>query len=174
VKGSYRVGEQVERFSCGAGPAGWRYVGTREGDSVDLTIDDTGRVIRLLAQHDGWELRGGSVGDEVLWVRGEDEHRATASGFTGSSPAYDLATATLLHLEVGETRSLALVEITEPVAGARTVEHAWARTAGPEPDVDRYEVADLQTGERWVLHLSREVLISREGARQAALTDLQL
>ncbi|MCW2600331.1 MAG: hypothetical protein JWM02_2160 [Frankiales bacterium] len=179
MKGSYRVGEDVEQFSCGAGPVGWRYVGTRAfgtgaGDTVDLTVDEAGRVVRLLAQQDGWELRGGSVGEEVLWVRGEDEHRTTAAGFTGSSPAYDVATARLLGLQVGETRRLTLVEVCEPVAAARTVEQGWARTEGPEPDVDRYEVADLQTGDRWVVHLSAEVLISREGARTAALTDLQL
>ncbi len=174
MKGSYRVGPVDERFSCGAGPAGWRYVGTRAGgDTVDLTVDAAGRAVRLLAHHDGWELRGGSAGGEVLWVRGEEEHRAGAAGFTGSSPAYDLATARMLGLQVGQTRRVTLVEVSEPVAAARTVEHGWARTEGPEPDVDRYEVADLQTGERWVLHLSGEVLVSREGARTAALTALQ-
>ena len=175
MKGSYRIGSVAERFSCGAGPAGWRYVGTRAGgDTVDLTVDMAGRTVRLLAQHDGWELRGGSVGEEVLWVRGEDEHRAAAAGFTGSSPAYDLATARMLGLQVGQTRRVTLVEVSEPVAAARTVEHGWARTEGPEPDVDRYEVADLQTGERWVLHLSGEILVSREGARTAALADLEV
>jgi len=175
VKGSYLVGEFAERFSCGAGPAGWRYVGTRSGgDRIDLTVDATGRCVRLVVEQDGWELRGGSVGAEVLWVRGEEEHGATADGFTGSSPAYDVATARLLGLQVGEQRRTTLVEITEPVAATRTVEHGWARTEGPEPDVDRYEVADLQTGERWVLHVSGEVLVSREGARTAALTEMLL
>jgi hypothetical protein len=175
VRGSYRIGEVVERFSCGAGPAGWRYVSSRDdGDTLDLTVDDDGRVRRLLADLDGWPVKGGSAGDELLWVRGEQEHAATAAGFTGGSPAFDLAVARLLHLEVGETVKVTLVELTEPVGAARTVVHGWARTEGPEPGVDRYEVADLSTGERWVLHLAPEVLVSREGARTAVLTELEL
>ena len=173
MKGSYQVGDRVERFSCGAGPAGWRYAGVRDdGDAVDLVLDEAGRVLRLTAEHDGWPVRGGVLGDEVLWVRGTEEHRARAAGFTGTSPAYDVAVARLLGLGVGETRQVALVEVTEPVGAARTVQHGWARTAGPEPDVERYEVADLQTGERWVLHLSGEVVVSREGRNPAHLQTL--
>jgi len=173
VKGSYQLGEVVERFSCGAGPLGWRYTSSTDlGDTLDLTVDDDGRVRRLLAAFDGWEVRGGAVGDELVWVRGEEEHTARAAGFTGSSPAFDLATARLLGLAVGETRRLTLVELTSPVGAARSIRHGWARTVGPEEGVDRYEVADLDTAERWVLHLSSEVLISREGARTAHLVEV--
>lgn len=173
MKGRYRVGGvEEEEFSCGAGPQGWRYVGSRHGDALDLTVDAAGRCVRLLASFDGWDVRGGSVGEEVLWTRGEDEHVATAAGFTGSSPAFDLATARLLGLQVGQSRQLALVELTEPVAAARTVTQAWVRTDGPEPDIERYEVADLDTGERWVVHLSGGVLVSREGSRPAHLVSL--
>jgi hypothetical protein len=108
----------------------------------------------------------------VLWVRGAQEHRAVASGFTGTSPGYDVATARLLDLQVGEVRQLRLVELAEPVAAARTVSQAWARTEAPEPDVERYEVADLDTAERWVVHLSGGVLVSREGACPAHLLTL--
>lgn len=185
MRGSYRVGDVTERFSCGAGPLGWRYTATTDlGDTLDLTVDTDGRVRRMLAVLDGWQVRGGAVGDEVVWTRGGaegenehvegagEEHVASAAGFTGASPAFDLATARLLHLEVGQSARVTLVELTEPVGAARTVHHGWARTAGPEPDVDRYEVADLDTGERWVLHLSGEVLVSREGARPAHLLEL--
>lgn len=175
MKGSYRVEGQIERFSCGAGPVGWRYTSRTElGDALDLTVGHDGRVVHLLADLDGWVVKGGSVGDDVLWVRGEAEHTATAAGFAGSSPAFDLAVARLLRLAVGQTTKVTLVELTDPVGAARTVTHGWARTAGPEPGVDRYEVADLATGERWVLHLAPEVLVSREGSRTAALTELLL
>ena len=164
MKGTYRVGNVEEAFTT---DGGW-YLGQRaDGDRVELFDDG-----RLVALHDGWEVRGGRVGPDLVWVRGDDEHQATASGFTGTSPAYDVATARLLSLAVGERRQLKLVEIAEPVAAARTVTHAWARTEGPEPDVARYEVADLDTGERWVLHLSDGVLVSREGARPAHLVSL--
>lgn len=174
MRGSYAVGDRVERFSCGPGPIGWRYTSTTDlGDSLDLVLDDDGRVRRVVADLDGWEVRGGVVGDEVVWVRGEQEHTATAAGFTGSSPAYDLATARLLGLAVGETRRVTLIELTEPVGAARTVIRGWARTAGPEEGVDRYEVADLDSGERWVLHLAGEVLVSRErGPHPAHLLEM--
>lgn len=164
MKGSYRLGAVIERFSADEE----RYVGIREdGDRVELTAGG-----RLEALHDGWYVRGGSVGDEVLWVRGDDEHSAKAIGFTGSSPTYDVALVGLLGLDVGQGRRVTLVEISEPVGAARTVEQGWARTGCDEPEVDRYEVADLQTGERWVVHLSGGVLISREGARTSVLLDL--
>jgi hypothetical protein len=173
VKGTYRVGDGTERFACGAGPAGWRYTATTDlGDTLDLTVDDDGRVRRMLAVLDGWEVRGGTVGGEVLWVRGEQEHASVGAGFTGRSPGFALATARLLGLAVGESRRVQLVELTEPVGAARTVTHAWARTQGPEPDVDRYEVADLDSGERWVLHLSSELLVSREGRDPAHLVEV--
>jgi hypothetical protein len=173
VRGTYRVGEVVERFSCGAGPAGWRYTSTTDvGDTLDLTVDDDGRVRRLVAVLDGWEVRAGSVGDQVLWVRGDQEHRARADGLTGSSPAYEVALARGLRLEVGAARDLVLVEITEPVGAARTVRQRWARERGPEPDVDRWVVSDLDTGQRWVLHVSGEVLVSREGRAAAWLSEL--
>lgn len=162
MKGSYQVGSIVEAFTC---DNGW-YLGQRQdGDRIELYADG-----RLAVVHDGWEVRGGVVGSDVVWVRGTDEHSASAAGFTGRSPGYDVATARLLGLQVGEARQVKLVEIAEPVAGARTVTHGWARTDGPEPDVDRYEVADLDTGERWVVHLSGEVLISSRSAHLVTLT----
>jgi hypothetical protein len=173
VKGSYRIADRTERWSAGPGPRGFRYVGVRDdGDRIDLVLDGEGRLIRFEAEHDGWLVRGGVVGDEVVWTRDEQEHHASAVGFTGSSPAYDVAVATLLRLQVGDTRKVALVEVTEPVGAARTVEHGWARTADPEPDVQRYEVADLQTAERWVVHLSGTVLVSRDGRHPAVLAAL--
>ena len=163
MKGTYRIGEVVERFTVD----GDRYVGFRDdGDRVELDGD------RVVALHDGWQVRGGRVGPEVLWRRGEEEHRAQAAGFTGSSPAYDVQVARALGLQVGESRRLRLVEISEPVGAARTVEQSWARVEAQEADLERYDVTDLQTGERWVVHLSGGVLVSREGARGAYLDGL--
>lgn len=181
MKGSYRVGgvgpvgDVVEHFQTAPGPAGWRWVGARDdGDAIDLTVEASGRVLRLVADHDGWQVRGGSAGDEVEWRRGEDSHVATAAGFTGTSPSYDVAVAQLLQLPVGGSRRLALVEVTEPVGAALLVEHAWARTPAQEQGAERYEVADLATGDRWVVHLVDGVLVAREGARPAVLLGLQL
>jgi len=173
MKGSYRVGDVEEQFSCGAGQLGWRYTSrTSLGDTLDLTIDTQGVVRRMAADFDGWSLKGGVAGPEVLWVRGEEEHSAEAAGFTGESPAFDIAVARLLGLEVGQTVQVRLVQLTPPVGAARTVTHGWARTADPEPGVQRYEVADLATAARWVLHLAGEVVVSREGPHNAVLLGL--
>ena len=173
MKGSYDLGHTVERFSCGPGPAGWRYTSrTDEGDTLDLTTDEQGLVRRLLADFDGWRVKGGAVGGEVLWVRGEEEHRADAHGFTGLSPAFDLAVARMLGLDEGATAKVTLVELTQPVGAARTVTHGWGRIPSPDADVERYEVADLATGERWTVSLAGEVVISREGSRPAVLSGL--
>lgn len=163
MKGTYRIGDLVERFTVDEG----NYTGVRDdGDRIEMGHD------RVVAWHDGWEVRGGRVGPELVWVRGSQEHRAVAVGFTGSSPSYDVALARVLRLEVGQEKRVRLVEISEPVGAARTVEQQWTRTAAPEPEVDRYDVADLHTGERWVVHLSGEVLVSRDGARTAWLESL--
>lgn len=168
----------VERFTCAPGPAGWRYVGERTDPStgaplgrLDLTLDASGRTVRLLVTAGGWELRGGSLGVEVLWRRGDEERSAPAAGFTGSSPAYAVATARLLRLEVGEQRRVALVAVTDPVLATRAVDEAWALTGVErrgEVDVARYEVADLATGDRRVVHLAGEVVLDADGVRLTA------
>ena len=174
MNGSYRVGQRRESFSCGAGPEGWRYTSrTETGDRLDLTIDTQGRVRRLLADFDGWEVRGAVLGPEMVWVRGDHEHSAVATGFTGTSPGFDVAVARMLALEVGATAQAVLVELTAPVGAARTVTHAWARTEAPDAGVERYEVADLATAERWVVYVSGQVVVSREGSRPAVLEALE-
>ncbi|MGZ6826300.1 MAG: hypothetical protein ACXVGH_05865 [Mycobacteriales bacterium] len=163
MKGRYRVGGVVEVFTCDDE----RYDGRRvDGDSLVLTAD------RVVAVHDGWEVRGGVLGGELLWVRDGTEHRARAVAFTGTSPAYDVGLARRLRLGAGERARVRLVELTEPVGAARTVEQEWARGADPEEGVARYDVADLATGETWVVHLADGVLVSREGARTAWLEAL--
>ena len=107
-----------------------------------LRVDERGVTTRLEVEAGGWVLRGGCLGDEVLWRRGDEEASAAADGFTGTSPAYALAAVRRLRLAVGESRRLRLVEVTEPVLATRLVEQVWTRT-GP----DAYEAADLATGD---------------------------
>jgi hypothetical protein len=169
----------VERFSCAPGPAGWRYVGERTDPDtaaplgrLDLTVDATGRIVRLLVRAGGWELRGGSVGSEVLWRRGDEERSAPAAGFTGTSPAYAAATARLLQLEVGGRRRVGLVAVTEPALATRAVDEGWALTGVErhgDLEVARYEVADLATGDRRVVHLAGDVVLDADDVALAEL-----
>ncbi len=169
--GSYLLdGGTVEEFSCAAGPLGWRYVGRRPGWSLDLTVDAAWRPVRLLVASGGSELRGGAVGPGVVWQRDGVEHATTAAAFTGDSPAFAVVTARLLGLSVGATSRARLVRLSDAL-GALTVEEGWART----PDVqetERYEAADLATGERREVHLAGDVLVAGTGVVLAALTRL--
>ncbi|MCW2665487.1 MAG: hypothetical protein JWN57_449 [Frankiales bacterium] len=170
----------VERFTCAPGPAGWRYTATRSDPGtgaplgrLDLTLDGAGRAVRLELAAGGWELRGGMAGASAVWRRGEAERTATAAGFTGTSPAFAVATARLLGLSVGDPRRVRLVRVGDEALAARTVEEGWARTvvtdSGGLP-VERYEAADLATGERRVLHLVGDVVVDGTGI---ALLELQ-
>ncbi|MGQ4413739.1 hypothetical protein ACN6LA_004477, partial [Streptomyces sp. SAS_269] len=98
-----------EHFQCAPGPSGWRYVSqltTPAGDhrgSVDLALDDLGRPIRLELHSGGWQVRGAAL-DGVTWVRTDatgthaTEGNVRAHTFTGTSPAFLVATARLLRL----------------------------------------------------------------------------
>ena len=169
----------VEEFRCGPGPAGWRYVGERTDPAtgaplgrVDLTLDAAGRAVRLHVAGAGWELRGGAAGADVLWRRGEDERTERAAGFTGTSPAYAVATSRLLSLAVEDRRRVRLVVVTEPALATRVVDEGWALTGVEDHDglqVARYEVADLTTGERRVVHLTGDVVVAADGVVLASL-----
>ena len=124
---------------------GWAY---DESGRLHLRVDAAGVTTRLHAEAGGWVLRGGCVGDAVLWrraaVTGEgQEGEAVALGFTGPHPAFDVAVALRLRLAVGESRRVRLVEVTEPVLATRLVDRQWSR-----PAVGRWVVDDLATGER--------------------------
>lgn len=173
------VPEVVERFRCAPGPAGWRYVGDRTDPAtgaplgrIDLTLDAAGRTVRLLVSAGGWELRGGVSGPDVLWRRGADERTERAAGFTGTSPAYAVATARLLALAVGDRRRVRLVAVHEPVLATSTVEQGWTLTGVErhgDLDVARYEVADLSTGERRVVHVTGDVVVAADGCALTVL-----
>jgi hypothetical protein len=173
-RGSYLLSDDagpyaVERFSCAPGPAGWRYVAAREDPvtarplgRIDLVLDAAGRTLRLEVEAGGWQLRGGAVGDRLLWRRGEEERSERAHAFTGSSPAYAVA---LSRLAPGVRR---LVLVADPVLATRTVDESW--TQGPVEDRDglrvvRWQADDLATGERRVLHLAGDVVLDAPGVR---------
>ena len=154
-----------ERFTCDADGDGWTYAATRHDPvtgaltgRLHLQLDGAGATIRLHAEAGGWVLRGGCVGEQALWRRGEQEHEQTAAGFSGTSPSYAVAAARRADLEVGESRRLVLVAVTEPVLATRVVEQAWTRTAA-----DRWEAADLSTGERRAFRLQGGLVLEGSG-----------
>jgi hypothetical protein len=120
--------------------AGWTW---DDPGRLHLEVDRAGVTTRLQAEAGGWVLRGGCVGASALWRRGDREHEAVATGFTGPDAAYDVAVALRLRLAVGERRRVRLVEVTEPVLATRLVDHEWSR-----PAAGRWVVTDLATGER--------------------------
>jgi hypothetical protein len=171
-----------EHFHCAIGPSGWRYTaqtthpdGTHAG-SVDLTIDDLGRPIRLELHAASWQVRGAAI-DGVTWVRtdptGEhaQEGNAAAHAFSGASPAFYIATGRLLRLEPGVPATrVRLVAFEPPVLAPRTLDQAWAlirREAHPTDNgpltVEEYQVSALDTGEQHTVHIAGDIVLSAPG-----------
>ena len=180
--GTYELaGGAVESFSCAAGPAGWRYVGTGASGRVDVTLDGAGRQVRVELAAGGWTLRGGVAGREVAWVRagaGSEpaERSAEAAGFAGASPAFLVAAVRLLRLRPGSRARLRLVAVTGAALATRVVEQGWELVGvtshptetGPLP-VGRYRVADLETGEVGEVHVAGDVVLAAPGVELARL-----
>ncbi|WP_127355045.1 hypothetical protein [Actinacidiphila soli] len=177
-----------EHFHCAIGPSGWRYTaqtthpdGTYAG-SVDLTIDDLGRPIRLELHAASWQVRGAAI-DGVTWVRtdptGEhaQEGNAAAHAFSGASPAFYIATGRLLRLEPGAPATrVRLVAFEPPVLAPRTLDQAWAlirREAHPTDNgpltVEEYQVSALDTGEQHTVHIAGDIVLSAPGIELEAL-----
>ncbi|TVL88217.1 hypothetical protein [Streptomyces sp. SAJ15] len=171
-----------EHFHCATGPSGWRYVSqitTPDGEhagSVDLTLDELGRPLRMELHAGGWQVRGAAL-DGVTWVRTDPggthatEGNVPAHAFTGASPAFLVATARLLRLTPGAPATrVRLVALTAPVLAPRTLDQSWAlldRTAhatdsGPLT-VDEYQVGDVDTGEAHTVHIAGDVVLSAPG-----------
>ena len=184
-----------EQFYCAPGPSGWRYVSqlttpsdtapTTPGStprartaigSVDLALDDRGRPIRLELHASGWQVRAAAL-DGVTWVRTDPtgdhatEGNVRAHAFTGSSPAFLVATARLLRLtpDASATR-VRLVAFTDPVLAPRTLDQSWAllgstahsTDSGPLA-VDEYQVSELDTGEQHTVHIAGDVVLAAPG-----------
>jgi hypothetical protein len=177
-----------EHFQCAPGPSGWRYVSRLTGPgggttgSLDLTIDDLGRPLRLELRAAEWLVRGAAL-DGVTWVRmaatGEraEEGNAHARAFTGASPAFLIATARLLRLTpAGQAARIRLLALTPPVLAARSRDESWTllgsdshpTDSGPLR-VDNYRVDDLETGERHDVHLAGDVVLAAPGVELADL-----
>ncbi|MBV9025526.1 MAG: hypothetical protein JO362_17440 [Streptomycetaceae bacterium] len=171
-----------EQFHCATGPSGWRYTARttdasgRLTGSVDLTLDDLGRPIRLELHSGEWQVRGTALGG-VTWVRtdptGEhaQEGNAPANSFTGTSPAFLVATARLLRPVLGDPATrVRLVALTHPVLAPRTIDQSWAlvdRTAHPTDNgaltVDEYQVTALDTGEQSTVHIAGDIVLAALG-----------
>ncbi|MCN9244094.1 hypothetical protein NGF19_25495 [Streptomyces sp. RY43-2] len=171
-----------EHFQCAPGPTGWRYVSqltTPTGDhagSVDLALDELGRPLRLELHAAGWQVRGAAL-DGVTWVRSDPtgtratEGTVRAHAFTGTSPAFLVATARLLRLTPSSSPTrVRLVSFTEPVLAPRTVDQSWAlfqreahATDNAPLIVDEYQVTALDTGERHTVHIAGDVVLAAPG-----------
>lgn len=171
-----------EHFHCATGPSGWRYTaqttapGGGHAGSIDLTIDDLGRPIRLEMHAASWQVRAAAL-DGVTWVRtdptGEhaQEGNAAAHAFTGASPAFLIATARLLRLTPGAPATrVRLVSFRPPVLAPLTVDQSWSlitTTAHPTDSgplaVDEYRVNDLATGEQHDIHIAGDVVLAAPG-----------
>ncbi|GGT07454.1 MULTISPECIES: hypothetical protein [Streptomyces] len=174
------IGE--EHFHCAPGPSGWRYVSQLTGPdgghrgSVDLAVDELGRPIRVELALAGWQVRGAAV-DGVTWVRSDPagaeaaEGNAPAAAFTGTSPAFLVATARLLRPAAGAAATrVRLVALTDPVLAPRTVDQAWQLAGSTVHDtdsgplvVDEYRVTALDTGEVHSVHLAGDVVLAAPG-----------
>jgi hypothetical protein len=157
---------------------GWRYVATDSaGGSVEVVVDDQWRQLRVDVARGGWRIRGGVTGRQLVWVRsgGPDieELSQRASGFVGCSPGLLIATARALALEPGGASTVSLVELAGDALAARLVRQRWRLAEVTEHQselrplrVERFEVADLDTGLLSELHLAEDVLL--------AATDVEL
>lgn len=156
----------MERFTCGAGPAGWRYVATREQPGtgaplgrLDVVLSPGGAALRVQVATGGWLLRGGAVGPDLLWRRGDDERSERADGFTGSSPVWLLAAALRGGGHADPVR-LRLVRLGDEALATSVVEQTWTRLAA-----ERWQVDDLGTGERGTVELAGDRVLRAPGVR---------
>ena len=160
-------GRQV-RVELAAG--GWRLRGgVAGGETVWVRVPDTGRPV---AEPGGYADPSRSEAGGAVAV----ERSARAAGLTGRSPAFLVATARLLRLSAGARARVRLVAVTEPVLGTRLVDEDWSLvTVATHPTetvplpVTRYDVADLATGERRVVHIAGDVVVAAPALELDAL-----
>ncbi|MCM2390056.1 hypothetical protein [Streptomyces albipurpureus] len=177
-----------EHFQCAPGPLGWRYVSqitTPAGDhagSVDLALDELGRPIRLELHAASWQVRAAAL-DGVTWVRSDPtgthatEGNVRAHTFSGTSPAFLIATARLLRLTPHSTHTrVRLVAFTDPVLAPRTLDQSWAlvnseahATDNGPLMVDEYQVSALDTGEQHTIHIAGDVVLTAPGIELESL-----
>lgn len=182
------TGEEVavESFSCAPGPAGWRYVAAivdpadpRRPGRVDVTVDERWRPVRVELTAGGWTVRAGIVGSEVVFTRQPtgadpadptDEQAVAAVSVTGTSPAFAVVTARLLGLRLDGRARLRALAVTGPALAVVVRDEGWGLVDVSEHDtetrplvVERYEVADLATADRRVVHIADDVVLDAPG-----------
>lgn len=186
-----------EHFHCAPGPSGWRYVaqltaplhgttphGTAHDTpsdpehigSIDLTLDELGRPLRMELNSTGWQVRGAAL-EGVTWVRTDptgthaSEGNTPAHAFTGASPAFLVATTRLLRLTPDSSATrVRLVSFTGPALAPRTLDQSWAllkseahATDNGPLTVDEYQVTELDTGEQHAVHIAGDVVLAAPG-----------
>ncbi|MEO6205457.1 MAG: hypothetical protein ABIO67_08760, partial [Mycobacteriales bacterium] len=136
----------VEDFRSADESDGWCYRATRRDPEtevflgeLELVVATDGRVLRLEQSGGGWLVRGGVVGGDALWRRGDQEHAVPAHGFTGSSPAYAVVCSRLAAAR-GEG-SLRLIAVHDGVLATATVDQVWTQEG------DTWTCVDRSTGE---------------------------
>lgn len=184
--GAYRVSgpapgdpQTVERFTCAAGPTGWRLTSRVRTDDVkatllgtlDVVLDDQGRARRLEITSGAVTVRGGLTDAGLEWSRDGVAHSDPAAvGFTSPSPGFLVATARLLGLAVGDRRRVRLVALAAGTLAATSVEQGWTLVDVEEHPTDlgrlgvsAYDVADLATGTVVRVHLAGDVVLAAPG-----------
>lgn len=181
----------VEHFSCAMDPSGWRYdAEVRSGAQqvlgrVALVCDTRWRAVRLELQTPGWLLRGGVVGLELRWLRAPvgglpdpaDERVEQAVGFVGTSPGLVVALSRSLGLDPGGEVRTRCVAVSGPALATARVSQRWTLAAVEDHPaevgalaVERFEVDDLDSGVRRVLHVAGDVLVAADDVELVELT----
>jgi hypothetical protein len=94
-----------------------------------------------------------------------------AHAFTGTSPAFLVATARLLRLTPSSAATrVRLLALTDPVLAPLTVDQSWAlvqreahATDNGPLTVESYQVTALDTGEQHTVHLTGDVVLEAPG-----------
>lgn len=170
-----------EHFHCAPGPSGWRYVSqltTPTGDPPAPSISPSTTSAAPAPRTPRKQLAGTrrSPGRRHLGpYRPTGAHategNAPAHAFTGTSPAFLIATTRLLRLTPSSPATrVRLVAFTEPVLAPRTVDQSWAllRSEAHATDngpltVDEYQVTALDTGEQHTVHIAGDVVLAAPG-----------
>ncbi|MGH8867547.1 MAG: hypothetical protein ACRDYU_06070 [Actinomycetes bacterium] len=177
----------VERFSCAAGPSGWRYnAELRDPEdahavgAVDVVVDASWLQVAVSLRSGGVSVQGGLSGAELVWARTDGtsttEGQEPAAAFAGTTPGLLVAVARLLGLSRGHAARARVVRVTPPTLQPEPIDETWALTdvTTYETDVrplrvERYEVTGPGDVDPRVLHLAGDVVLD---APRLALEEL--
>ena len=167
-----------EHFHCATGPSGWRYTAQTTGPAGrprrlrrpdrrrPRPSDPPGTPRRRLAGPRSGPGRR-HLGPHRPHRRARQEGNAAAHAFTGSSPAFLVATARLLRLGPAPPRPASASSPSPPPCSRpapSTSPGPWSEgqhtplTTAPCV-VDEYQVRALDTGEQHAVHLAGDVVL---------------